>query len=67
MADTLVQRVTGQAQAPEVPVEVHLVMTDRTLLGADDTPARIVGHGPIPASLARSLIRAGAAAARARV
>lgn len=67
MADTLVQRVTGQAQAPEVPVEVHLVMTDGTPLGADDTPARIVGHGPIPASLARSLIRAGAAAARARV
>lgn len=66
MADTLVERVTGQAQAPEVPVEVQLVMTDRALLGADDTPARIVGHGPIPASLARSLIRAGSAAAQAR-
>jgi len=66
MADTLVERVTGQAQAPDVPVEVQLVMTDRTLLGGDDTPARIVGHGPIPAALGRSLVRAGSAASGAR-
>ena len=32
MADTLVERVTGQAVAAGVPVEVHLVMTDATLL-----------------------------------
>ena len=39
MADTLVERVTGQATAAAVPVEVQLVMTDNTLLGEDPTPA----------------------------
>jgi hypothetical protein len=58
MADTLVERVTGQATAPAVPVEVQLVMTDKTLLGDDHEPARLVGHGPIPAWLARSLLAA---------
>ncbi len=57
MADTLVQRVTGQAAAPAVPVEVQLVMTDKALLGDDDTPARLVGYGVIPASLGRALVR----------
>lgn len=55
MADTFVQRLTGQAQAPAVPVEIQVVMTDRTLFGDDDSPGRIVGHGPIPAALARAL------------
>lgn len=32
-ADALVERVTGQAAAPEVPVEIQLVMTDGALLG----------------------------------
>ncbi|MCC9194482.1 HNH endonuclease [Arthrobacter sp. zg-Y916] len=32
MADTLVERVTGQDTADRVPVEVQLVITDRTLL-----------------------------------
>ena len=36
MADTLVERVTGQTRADQVPVEVQLVMTDRTLLAGDD-------------------------------
>lgn len=55
MADTFVERLTGQAQAPAVPVETQLVMTDRTLFGVDDSSARIVGHGPVPAALARAL------------
>jgi hypothetical protein len=67
MADTFVERLTGQAQATDVPVEVQLVMTDRTLLGGDDAPARLVGHGPIPAALARTLLRAGPACEQARV
>ena len=33
MADTLVERVTGQATAGAVPVEVQLVMPEQTLLG----------------------------------
>jgi hypothetical protein len=57
MADTLVQRVTGHAIASGVPVEVHLVMTDTTLLGGGDEPAELVGVGPVPAAAARDLLR----------
>ncbi len=112
MADLLVERLTGQASAGAVPVEIHLIMTDTTLRGADrpdqpgrpsrpghdeaagsaapdvtgsaatdpagtgpalagpalagpaptgppdasGTPAWLVGHGPIPAPTARSLL-----------
>jgi len=37
MADMFVQCVTGQAEAPLVPVEVQVVMTERALLHGDDT------------------------------
>jgi hypothetical protein len=67
MADTFVERLTGQARATDVSAEVELVMTDRSLFGGDNTPARLVGHGPVPASLARDLIRLGAEAEQARV
>ena len=70
MADTLIERLTGQTTADAVPVEIELVMTDRTLLGdlhpdhtsgdersqdERDEPAELIGYGPIPAELARSL------------
>jgi hypothetical protein len=55
MADTLVERITGQSTATGVPVEVHLVMTDQTLFAGDATPAHLDGYGPIPAPLARQL------------
>jgi hypothetical protein len=60
MADELVRRVLTPAEgAAEVPgVEVHLVMTDRALADADDEPAQLVGIGPIPAPVARDLVRA---------
>ena len=57
MADTLVERATGQATAADVEVEVQVVMTDSTLLTDDRTPARVVGYGPIHASLARQVVR----------
>ena len=57
MADTLVERLTGQAAAGAVPVEVELVMTDTTLLRGADEPAHLVGLGPIPAPMARDLAR----------
>ncbi|MCY1158595.1 MAG: endonuclease [Citricoccus sp.] len=57
MADLLVERVTGQSTADDVPVEVHLVMTDSTLLGEDGMPAWLVGHGPIPAGSTRDAVR----------
>ena len=57
MADTLVARCTGRADAVGTPVEVQLVMTDHALLAGGDEPARVPGHGPIPAWLARRLVR----------
>jgi hypothetical protein len=57
MADTLVARITGQATATGIPVEINLVMTDKTLLGGDHEPADLHGYGPIPATHARDLVR----------
>jgi hypothetical protein len=37
-------------------VQLSVIMTDRTLFGCDDEPAHLIGHGPIPAALARSLV-----------
>lgn len=56
MADTLVERITGQTAAHQVPVEVRLVMTDRGLFAGASTPARLEGYGPLPAATARGLI-----------
>lgn len=53
MADLLVERVTGQQTAVAVPAEVQLVMSDAALLGDDDTPARLIGHGPLPAAMVK--------------
>jgi hypothetical protein len=52
MADTLVERVTGRPADVPVPVAVELVITDESLLGGDQTPARVPGYGPIPAAVA---------------
>ena len=49
-------RVTGQADAVAVPVEIQLVITDRTLLAGDATPAQVPGYGPVPAGWARDLV-----------
>lgn len=59
MADTLVERVTGQRTADAVPVAVNLVMSDATLLGAAHDGAVIDGHGPVPAQVARNLVAHG--------
>ena len=55
MADTLVERLTGQTRASAVPVQVNLVMTDQSLLAGGREPARVLGYGPIPAPIARHL------------
>ena len=52
MADTLVERLTGQARAGDVPVTVNLVISDQALLGEAEG-AHLPGHGPVPADLAR--------------
>src|SRR6478735_8066800 len=38
MADTLVELVTGQSVADDVPVEVQVGITDRAMLAGDETP-----------------------------
>jgi hypothetical protein len=58
MADTLVERVTGQSVADRVPVTVNVVMTDQSLLHAGplaDEPGEVDGYGPVPAPMARDL------------
>lgn len=70
MADTLVERVTGQAEANAVPVEVNLVMTDQALFSCGDNPdepAHIVDGGSIPAALARRIVLDASGEARALI
>jgi len=62
MADTFVERITGQATAEGVPLEVQLIMPAGTLLAGDDDPALIPGFGPVPAAFARDLVRGRAKA-----
>jgi hypothetical protein len=57
MADTLVERVTGQATARDVNFDVQVVMPLETLIDPGcPVPAEIPGHGPLPADLARELL-----------
>lgn len=68
MADTLVERVTGQATAAAVPIEIQLVMPAETLLGQGSEPALAPGYGALPASFARALVAScGSAGASAWV
>jgi len=62
-SDLFVERLTGQASADAVPVEVELVMDPDTLIGASDRPARAHG-GPtggcvVPAATARDWVWRG--------
>ena len=63
MADTAARLLAGLAPGQVAPVEVHLVMTDRSLLGTGDPhrpvnePARVPGHGSVPAPVARAWVR----------
>ncbi|MBW8730786.1 MAG: HNH endonuclease [Terrabacter sp.] len=56
MADTLVELVTGQSVADDVPVEVQVVITDRALMAGDETPAHVPGYGSVPAGWVRELL-----------
>ncbi|MCC3271160.1 HNH endonuclease [Arthrobacter zhangbolii] len=66
MADTLVERITGEADANGMKVEVQLVMSDRTLLAGDSEPAIVPGYGPVPAQWARDLVRGTSLAGKSR-
>ncbi len=62
-ADTALAVLSGRAPGRVQPVEVHLVMTDRALLGTGEEarsvmePARVPGHGSVPAPVARWWLR----------
>ena len=56
MADTLVERVTGQTTASDVRVEVQVVMADTALFSGGDEPAQVTGCGTVPAAWARDLV-----------
>jgi uncharacterized protein DUF222 len=66
MADTLVERVTGQSAAAATPIAVNLVISDETLLGGGDAAADVCGYGPIPAPVACSLVSAAVTDPRSR-
>jgi hypothetical protein len=58
MADTLVERVTGQAVATDVGVEVQVVVPVEALLDPESPlPAEIPGHGPVATGEGRKTLR----------
>ena len=57
MADTLVARVTGQARATDVDVELQLMMPLDSLINKEDASAAVIpGYGPLPGELAREIV-----------
>jgi hypothetical protein len=57
MADTLVERITGQASAPDVSAEVQILMPLDTLLDAKNHRAtELDGYGALPADIARDIL-----------
>ncbi|MHA6785160.1 DUF222 domain-containing protein [Pseudonocardia saturnea] len=52
MADTLVERLTGQALASDVAVEIQIVVPVEALVDpGSPLPAQVPGHGPVPVDL----------------
>ncbi|QHF23268.1 DUF222 domain-containing protein [Rathayibacter sp. VKM Ac-2804] len=49
---------------PGVRAEVRLTLAASTAVGLDDAPADLDGYGPVPADVARELIRTGASFTR---
>ena len=57
MADLLVERLTGQASAEDVNIEVQLMMPLDSLLDpAAEHVAHLLGFGPLPGPLAREVV-----------
>ncbi|MCI4010977.1 DUF222 domain-containing protein [Brevibacterium sp. ZH18] len=62
MADLLVERATGQADAAAVPTEIQLVMSEESLVAPGDSPGWLPGFGPVPAGAARKFLAENEAA-----
>ena len=57
MADLLVERLTGQASAEDVNIEVQLMMPlDSLLTPAAEHAAHLLGFGPLPGPLGREVL-----------
>jgi hypothetical protein len=57
MADTLVERVTGQTHATDVNVEVGIVLPIDALANPDQSDtADVTGYGPVPARIAHDIL-----------
>ena len=57
MADTLVERITGQATADDVNVDLQIMMPLEALIDPHrNTAATIPGYGPLPGDLARNIL-----------
>ncbi len=59
LADTLVERLTGQTRAQDVNVEVGLVLP-LDALSDPEAPGELVGHGPLPGGIISDLLRSTA-------
>lgn len=66
MADTLIERVTGQPADQPVAVAVEVVISDQSLFGVGSAPAVVVGYGPVPSAIAQQLVTAAVADPRSR-
>jgi len=68
MADTLVERLTGQAHASDVAVEVQIVMpADLAIDPHGSRTATITGGGPLPGPLAHAVVDASQGGKRWRI
>lgn len=57
MADTLVERVTGQVRAPDVRAEVGILLPIDALHDPEThRTADLTGYGPLPAGIARDIL-----------
>ncbi|MCD1287046.1 MULTISPECIES: DUF222 domain-containing protein [unclassified Brevibacterium] len=61
MADVLVEQLTGQSRAGDVPTQVHIVMEAESLFADGRVPAWLPEHGPLPARTAREFLTANEA------
>lgn len=61
LADTFVERVSGQASAAAVPAEIHLLVEAESVFSDGRVPAWLPGFGPLPAKTAREFIAANKA------
>ncbi len=67
MADTLVMRVLGTERPTTLPTTTHVVVSDDVLFGRSEHAAHVDGFGPVPAELARELVKEASGAGLARL